>query len=353
VQVVSHAPPRPPGLTRVAGRWYDQRGEPVAGGDLVRLRRLAIPPAWTHVWADPDPAAALQAVGEDARGRTQYRYHPDAVAARARDKFEHVARFADALPLLRAAAADGLAGSGLGRERVLAASVRLLERGFFRVGNEQYARDNHTYGLTTLQRCHVQVRGAALGFDYVAKEHLHRVVEVRDEQAAAVVRALLRRTEDSPALLAWNAGRGHWVHVTSAHVNAYVHALAGLDASAKSFRTWTGTVLAAAALAGADLTGLAGPNARAPETAAVQATSRLLGNTPSVARASYIHPAVLAAAKEGLTVRADLAEAAERSGTDRLAQVWTDAGLQAAVRRLLGWDVGLPALLPDSYDVAT
>ena len=336
VQMTQPQPPRPPGLTRVEGRWYDQRGEPVAAAELVRLRKLAIPPAWTHVWADPDPAARLQAVGVDARGRTQYRYHPEAVAARAKDKFEHVARFADALPLLRAAVADGLGapGNSLGRDRVLAATVRLLERGFFRVGNEEYARDNHTYGLTTLLRGQVRVRGGTLGFDYTAKEHLHRVVEVRDEQAAAVVRALLRRTEESPALLAWNTG-GRWVHVTSVHVNGYVHALAGLDATAKSFRTWAGTVLAAAALAGADVSGLAKPNARSPETAAVQATSRLLGNTPSVARASYIHPAVLAAAREGHTVRAELAEAAERTGTDRLGQVWTDPGLQAAVRRLL------------------
>ncbi len=280
---MSHdAPLRPPGLRRVGGCWLDQRGETVGGDTLARLKRLAIPPAWTHVWADPDPGAALQAVGQDAKGRTQYRYHPDAVAARARDKFEHVARFAEVLPQLRSAAQTGLAGTGLGRERVLGACVRLLERGFFRVGNQQYAREDHTYGLTTLQRTQVRVRGQALAFDYIAKEHLHRV-----------------------------------------------------DASAKSFRTWAGTVLAAAALGGADLTGLARTNARSPENAAVQATSKLLGNTPSVARASYIHPAVLSAAKDGRTVHDDLAAAAERVGSDRLAAVWTDARLQSAVRRLL------------------
>src|SRR5205823_6534884 len=162
--------PRPPGLSRVGGRWLDQHGEPVDAPTLARLRRLAVPPAWTHVWADPNPDAALQAVGVDARGRTQYRYHPEAVAARARDKFEHVARFAEALPRLRSAAQAGLAGAGLGRDRVLAACLRLLERGFFRVGSEQYARDNHTYGLTTLQRTQVRVRGPALAFDYIAKE---------------------------------------------------------------------------------------------------------------------------------------------------------------------------------------
>jgi DNA topoisomerase I len=333
---VSHdAPPRPPGLRREAGRWLDEHGEPVAGPVLDRLRRLAVPPAWTHVWAAADPDAPLQAVGVDARGRTQYRYHPDAVAARAQDKFEHVARFAEVLPRLRAAAQAGLDGTGLRRDRVLAACLRLLDRGFFRVGNQQYARDNHTYGLTTLQRAQVRVRGAELGFDYVAKEHLHRIVQVNDPPAAAVVRALLRRPEDSPALLAWTAGAGRWVHVTSAHVNGLIHSVAGIDASAKSFRTWAGTVLAAAALAGADVCGLARPGTRSPAGAAVQATAALLGNTPSVARAAYIHPAVFAAAAHGRTVRPELQAAAGRAGSDRLAEVWTDPDLQAAVRRLL------------------
>jgi DNA topoisomerase-1 len=333
---VSHdAPPRPPGLTRVDGRWLHQDGEPVDADTLARLKRLAIPPAWTHVWADPDPDAALQAVGVDAKGRSQYRYHPKIVADRARDKFEHVARFAEALPRLRAAAETGLAAAGLGRDRVLAAAVRLLERGFFRVGNEEYARDNHTYGLTTLQRTQVRVNGDALAFDYTAKEHLHRVVEVCDRQAAAVVRALLRRPDESTVLLAWTADRTRWVHVTSAHVNAYVHSVVGIDASAKSFRTWAGTVLAAAALGGADIVGLARPNARSAETAAVQATATLLGNTPSVARASYIHPAVPSAAKRGRTVREEVDAAAHRVGSNRLADVWTDPGLQLAVRHLL------------------
>src|SRR2546423_6504898 len=299
---VSHdAPPRPRGLTRVDGRWFHQDGERGDTDPRGRPKRRAIPPAWTHVWADPDPDAALQAVGVDARGRTQYRYHPKIVADRARDKFEHVGRFADALPRLRAAAETGLAAPGLGRDRVLAAAVRLLERGFFRVGNEEYARDNHTYGLTTLQRTQVRVHGDALAFDYTAKEHLHRVVEVRDPQAAAVVRALLRRQDESTVLLAWTADRARWVHVTSAYVNAYVHSVVGIDASAKSFRTWAGTVLAAAALGGADTAGLARPNARSAPTAAVQATATLLRNTPSVARASYIHPAVPGAAKRGRT----------------------------------------------------
>jgi DNA topoisomerase-1 len=338
--------PRPPGLTRVDGQWVDARGEGVDAATQTRVKAMAIPPAWTNVWVDPDPGAALQATGVDARGRTQYRYAAHVVELRSRDKFEHVLRFSAALPGLRArveaalAAPAGSRHDDLGLDRVMAATLRLLDRGFFRVGNEGYARDNHTYGLTTLRREHVTVRASRLEFDYIAKEHRHRVVAIDDAEAADVVRRLLRRPDDSPVLLAYRSHGSAWSHVTSALVNAWVHRLTGLDASAKSFRTWAGTVLAASALGGAEVDELIHVRTRgdsgSAETSAVAATSRLLGNTPAVARASYIHPGVLTAAREGHTVADAVEAAAQRQGSARLADIWTNPELQAAVHDLLG-----------------
>jgi DNA topoisomerase I len=330
------AHPRPPGITRpAAGRFVDAGGEPVTDRRVLdRIAALAVPPAWTAVWIAPDPQAKVQAVGVDAAGRTQYRYSAAWTLRRSREKFAHVPDFARALPALRthvdAELRSRRTAGRLDRDRVLSAAARLLDLGFFRVGSERYARDNETYGLTTLERRHVHVTGTVMHFDYTAKEHLHRIVDVTDPLAARWIKALLDRPGPDPGLLAWQ-GEQTWHRVHSSHVNAFVHAATGIDATAKQFRTWAGTVLAAAALGGARHD----EKSRVPEVAAVRATSRLLGNTPAVARSAYIHPGVLDAFAAGRTVAPAVADAAARLGDDRLAVVWRDPAVQDATVTLL------------------
>lgn len=334
---------RPPGLhrVRVDGRlvWYDEAGQLVTDPDeLARLSRLAVPPAWRDVWASADPQAAVQATGVDARGRTQYRYLPAVTQAHAEDKFAALAGFGRALPALRRAVADQLAQplqDLRNRRLVLAAMTRLLDRGFFRVGNSRYLRDNHTYGLTTLRRDQVEVTGTVLRFDYVAKEHVHRVTAVDDADSARVVEALLAMpgTPEQP-LFRVAAHLSEPGPVSSAAVNAYVHGLVRLPASAKAFRTWSGTVVAAAGRAGAVLADLATRTPPASPRTAVLGAAALLGNTPAVARASYVHPAVLAGDPDP-GVRRAVDAVAKREGHRDLRRVWTDPGVQAAVAHQL------------------
>lgn len=327
---------RPAGITRHPTGYRGPDGEPVTDArELDRIRSLVVPPAWTEVWISADPGAKVQAVGIDAAGRTQYRYSPEWTLRRSREKFAHIPDFAQALTPLRTHVAGELkprrTADRLDRERVLSAAVRLLDLGFFRVGNERYARDNETYGLTTLERHHVEVRGPVMRFDYTAKEHLHRVVEVTDPIAARWVAALIKREEPGAALLAWQLPDGEWHRVHSSHVNAFVHTATGIDATAKQFRTWAGTVLAATALGGARHD----ENARSPVAGAVRATSRLLGNTPAVARSAYIHPGVLDAFAAGRTTADAVRSAAARTGDDRLVTLWRDPEVQDATVRLI------------------
>jgi DNA topoisomerase-1 len=304
---------------------------------LARFRALAVPPAWDHVWIAPQPADKVQVVGVDRAGRTQYRYSPEWTALRSTDKFGHVHDFAVALPAIRSHVRTGLGraaragAAAMTRDRVLALTVRLLDLGFFRVGSERYAHDNDTYGLTTLQRHHVRVEGGVVHFDYTAKEHLHRVIEVADPVAARYAGLLVDRDDDGAEFLAWRRSTGDWQPVHSSHVNAYLHANSGIDATAKQFRTWAGTVLAASVLGGARH----GEAARSPVLAAVRATSRLLGNTPAVARAAYIHPDVLRAFEQGDTIAPAVTAAAEALGDDRLTVIWREPSVQAAVADLL------------------
>ena len=281
--------------------YLDASGRRVGDAETrERIRALAIPPAWTDVWICPDPDGHLQAVGTDAAGRRQYLYHSRWRARRDRQKFDRMLEFARALPRLRRTVGRDLGTGRPPRDRVLACAVRLLDRGLFRIGNDEYAETNGSFGLTTLERRHVTVGSdGELVFDYTAKGGARRVQTIVDPEVHAVVGELKRRRGPGPGLLAYRNGR--WTELGSEDVNAYLKEAAGGDFTAKDFRTWHATVLAAVALATA-------PNAetdtaqRRTIAAAVAEVAERLGNTPAVCRASYIDPRVFDRYLEGETI---------------------------------------------------
>jgi DNA topoisomerase I len=266
---------------------------------LARIRELAIPPAWRDVWVCADPRGHLQATGIDAAGRKQYLYHPDWRARRDQQKFDQMLEFAEALPRLRRIVKGDLGGDDLARSRVLAAAVRLLDRGMFRIGSEDYAEQNKSYGLATLLKEHVSLNGTAMRFNFPAKSGQRRDQRIEDPDVLPVVRALKRRRGGSPELLAYREGRA-WADVTSADINGYLKAATGDDFSAKDFRTWNGTVIAAAALAGEVPETKAARKRKVNE--AVKGVAFFLGNTPAVCRASYIDPRVIDRFQSGWTI---------------------------------------------------
>ena len=267
-----------------------------------RIRELAIPPAWEDVWICPYPMGHIQATGTDAAGRKQYRYHDRWRERRDREKFDEMIEFARALPRLRRRAAKDLKRSDLSREKVLACATRLLDRGFFRIGSEGYAEENETYGLATIRKDHVTIRDEVVVFDYEAKGNQRRVQQIADPQVLEVVKELKRRRGGGEELLAYKEGR-RWVDVKSPDINEYVKEAAKGDFSAKDFRTWNATVLAAVALAvsGEVASGSKAARKRAVKRS-VEEVARYLGNTPTVARASYIDPRVFDRFDGGLTI---------------------------------------------------
>jgi DNA topoisomerase IB len=329
-----------PGLTRRRrGRgvvYLDPRGERVTDPKVLeRIEALAIPPAWTDVWICAAANGHLQAVGTDAKGRRQYLYHPAWREQRDREKHERVLDVARRLPAAREKVAADLAGRGLTRERVLACTFRLLDLGFFRIGGEDYAEENGTFGLATLRREHVKVhRDGRMTFAYVAKSGKDRLVTLHDPAAYAVVAALARRRAPGQELLGYLDGRGSgalWRDVTTADVNDYVKSLLG-DATAKDFRTWHATVLAAVALAVSTPT-LGSPTARKRAVArAMKEVSEYLGNTPTVARASYVDPRVIDLFHDGRTIEPALRSIGEGAAPDAPA---TQGALEEAVLQLL------------------
>lgn len=268
---------------------------------LRRIRALAIPPAWTDAWICPDPLGHLQAAGTDAAGRRQYRYHDRWRSRRDEEKFDRMRAFARRLPEIRRHVASDLARRGVPREKALAATVRLLDLALFRVGSESYARQNGSFGVATLRREHVVVSGDAIRFDYRAKSGQRRRFEVRDPELAAVLRTLKRRRDGHPELLAYRDAKG-WRDVRSGDVNAYVKALGGNGFSAKDFRTWHGTVLAAVGLAAGGDVPQGARARRSRVTEAVKDVASMLGNTPAVARASYIDPTLFDRFEQGRTI---------------------------------------------------
>jgi DNA topoisomerase IB len=282
--------------------YLDCQGKRISDPDVVaRIKALAIPPAWTDVWVCPHPRGHIQAVGVDARNRRQYRYHDEWRAARDRDKHDRMLDLARALPRLRRRLRRDLVTEDMGPDRVLAAAVRLLQLGLFRVGGEAYAVDNGSYGLATLHKRHLRIRGDELRFDYPAKGGQRRIVVVRDPQVAEVVRALKRRRGGGRELLAYKDARGRWVDLRTPDINRYLQEALGPDFSTKDFRTWTATVLAAVALA-AEEDAETDRQRRRAVIRVVRDVARLLGNTPAVARGSYVDPRVIERYTDGETV---------------------------------------------------
>jgi DNA topoisomerase I len=282
----------------------DGTGERIEDEDVVeRIKALAIPPAWEEVWICADPLGHIQATGVDARGRKQYRYHERWRERRDRQKFDAMVEFGRSLPRLRSQVERDLRKRSISRERVLACAVRLLDRGFFRIGSEDYAEENETYGIATLRKRHVTVEGDKVVFDYEAKGGDRRVQVVGDRAISGLVRRLRARRGGGYELLAYR-NEGEWRDLRSTDINDYIKTVLGEQHSAKDFRTWNATVLAAVVLAASarerDM-GTKGGRNRAKRDA-VKQVARYLGNTPAVCRASYIDPRVFDRLDGGLTV---------------------------------------------------
>jgi DNA topoisomerase-1 len=288
-----HSNDREPGIARVKGdkgfAYRDAEGRRVTDEEiLARIRRLAIPPAWTAVWICADERGHLQAAGRDARGRKQYRYHPRWRELREADKFDHLLDFGKALPAIRRRVRADLAAPGLTREKVLAAIVQLLERTCIRVGNERYAEENESFGLTTLRNRHVKVRGDRIEFQFRGKSGKFHRIGIEDPRLARVV----RRCRELPGqeLFEYVDDAGEVQRIGSGDVNQYLHEIAGDEFTSKDFRTWAGSVYVAELLRRRALEG----DVRLTDmAAAVREAARLLGNTPAVCRKSYVHPRVL------------------------------------------------------------
>ncbi|HEX5078590.1 MAG TPA: DNA topoisomerase IB [Geminicoccaceae bacterium] len=258
--------------------------------ELARIRSLAIPPAWRDVWICPHPNGHLQATGLDARGRKQYRYHPDWRTVRDVAKFDRMLEFARALPRIRARVAEDQARRGLPREKVLATVVRLLEVTLIRVGNREYARDNRSYGLTTLRDRHVDFGGAELVFEYRGKGGKHHRITLRDRRLARIVRSC--KELPGQHLFQYLDESGERRPIGSADVNAYLEEISGQPFTAKDFRTWAATVLAALALSAAE-SFESEAAAKRNVTRAFEQVAAQLGNTVAVCRKSYVHPEIV------------------------------------------------------------
>jgi DNA topoisomerase I len=293
---LTRSDPHGPGITRqrISGgfRYQDPFGAEVTSPEILnRIAVLRIPPAWKDVWISPDSLGHIQATGVDSRGRTQYRYHEVWREQREAQKFAHMLRFAAALPTLRTAATADLGGRYLDRDRVTAAAVRLIDLGLFRIGGEKYAELDHHYGATTLQKHDVTVMRDGVAFDYIAKEGKRRTITVTDDAVRSVVRALVSSDSTSDSLFSFQE-EGTWRPLRSHEVSSYIATRAGGHFTAKEFRTWNATVLMALLLANAD----PAPTVRSRKsaiTAAVRGVADWLGDTPAVARASYIDPRVI------------------------------------------------------------
>ncbi|MDN4522191.1 DNA topoisomerase IB [Mycolicibacterium austroafricanum] len=311
--------------------YYTPGGEPLDDPDTAqRIKELVIPPAWKDVWISPKPSGHIQAVGTDAAGRRQYLYHEKWHQERAEEKFDRVLELSVLLPEWRAQIAGDLTRRGLRRERVLALALQLLDRGYFRAGGEQYAEEHEHYGLATLLREHVSLRNGAVVFDYPAKSGVRRSVEIDDAEVVRAVRALMRREDSSERLLVCRNGSGDgWADVRADDLNARFKELVGDEYSVKDLRTWHGTVLAAAAFADAKEPTSKSAIKRAA-AAVMKEVAEELGNTPAVARASYVDPRLVDGYAQGMTIGAAVRRAADTSSPEERQEV-----LEKATRTLI------------------
>jgi DNA topoisomerase-1 len=309
-----------PGYTRKAKgdgfEYFDLEGKPIRDEQrLLRIKRLAIPPAYTDVWICPTANGHLQATGRDARKRKQYRYHERWREIRDENKYEKMAAFGEALPMIRKRVDEDLKLPGLPKSKVLATVVQLLERTFIRVGNEEYARDNKSFGLTTMRDRHVEVEGSMMTFSFRGKSGVMHEVPVKDRRIAKIVAKL----QDIPGqeLFQYITEDKKRYDITSQDVNEYLQEITGEEFTAKDFRTWAGTVLAAIAL------NHLGPSptkkeAKANIKTAVTAVSKLLGNTPAICRKCYVHPAIFETYLSGDSIEGLKQKTAEALETDEI-----------------------------------
>ncbi|HEY2772018.1 MAG TPA: DNA topoisomerase IB [Solirubrobacteraceae bacterium] len=320
--------------------YLDEHGERITESEVLeRLRDLAIPPAWQDVWICPDPLGHLQATGIDSAGRKQYQYHPRWREHRDRAKYERMVEFGEALPGLRRRLAKRINGSEPTRDRVLACAVRLLDVGLFRIGSEEYADDEGGIGLATVRKEHVTVRSDAVVFDYLAKGGVRRVQAIEDPLVREILVTLRRRRGGPDELLAYREDR-RWHDVRSEDINDSIKELLGEQYSAKDFRTWNASVLAAVSVA-TDGRDAATKTARKRGVdRAVRAVAQLLGNTPAVARRAYIDPRIFDRYRSGWTIAPAIEQIGDLGSPDDKIR----GRLEAAVIDLLTDNRGSPAL---------
>ena len=313
-----------------------------------RIRSLAIPPAWTNVWICPVADGHIQATGRDAKGRKQYRYHPQFREVRESTKYEHIVAFANALPAIRAKVREHIARRGLPREKVLATVVHLLETTLIRVGNDDYAKQNQSYGLTTLKNRHVAVEGSEVRFRFTGKSGKQWSLKLRDRRVAKIIKAC----QELPGqeLLQYVDEDGKQQDVTSSDVNQYLKKITGQDITAKDFRTWAGTVLAALALKEVESFDTAA-QAKKNLRMAIERVAARLGNTPTICRKCYVHPEVLTLYLDGSLVL-DIKSEVESELRDELAALQPEeaavlALLRARLKQTVDGFLDTPAPLPD------
>jgi len=297
--------PNSPGWTRRrSGKGFvylDEDGDRLATGAALRCRQLVIPPAWNEVWICSVENGHIQAVGTDDAGRRQYIYHEKWREQRDKNKHDRVLAVAARLPEARRTVAGHLALDGMPRERALAAAFRLLDLGFFRIGGEAYAEENGSYGLATIEKKHVRIEDGSVVFDYVAKSGQERLIALADQPVRDAIELLRRRRGGGAELLAYRQGK-RWRDVTSTDINGYVKEVVGDVVTAKDFRTWHGTVLAAVALASENDRSASKTARKRAVTAAMREVADYLGNTPTVARSSYVDPRLIDLFEDGITI---------------------------------------------------